>query len=88
LDLPISVQEPVIREGWLNKPKGAFQILFEHRWIDPSNICQYTERAQKDEMGNLDEDTSINLLIQKQLDFISELTLLQYHGEKLGAHIN
>jgi hypothetical protein len=88
LDLPIGAQEPVIREGWLNKPKGAFQILFEHGWIDPSNIRQYTERGQKDEMGNLDEDTSINLLIQKQPDFMSELTLLQYHGEKLGAHID
>jgi hypothetical protein len=88
LDLPLSVQEPVIREGWLNKPKGAFQILFERGWIDPSNIRQYTEKGQKDEMGNLDEDTSINLLIQKQPDFMSELTLLQYHGKKLGVQVD
>jgi hypothetical protein len=39
LNLPTSVQEPIIREeGWVNKPKGAFQILFKHGWKDPSNI--------------------------------------------------
>jgi hypothetical protein len=49
------------------------------------HISIQRERGQKDdEMGNLKEDTSINLLIQKQLDFMSELTLLQYHGAKLG----
>ncbi len=29
LDLPQTCSEPVIKEGWVGKPKGAFQILYE-----------------------------------------------------------
>ncbi len=39
-------------------------------------------------MGILLENTSINLLIQNQPDFVSELTLLQYHGNKLGVIVD
>jgi hypothetical protein len=39
-------------------------------------------------MGILLENTSINLMIQNQPDFISELTLLQYHGGKLGVLVD
>jgi hypothetical protein len=41
-----------------------------------------------DEMGNLNEKTSINLLMLKQSDLMSELTLLQYHVHKLGVRVN
>ena len=39
-------------------------------------------------MGLLLEDTSIKFLMQKQQDFMSELTLLQFHGNKLGVTID
>jgi hypothetical protein len=39
-------------------------------------------------MGILLENTSINLMIQSQPDFLSELTLLQYHGNKLGVLVD
>jgi hypothetical protein len=36
-------------------------------------------------MGVLLKETSINYLMQKQTDFVHELTLLQYYAEKLGC---
>jgi hypothetical protein len=41
-----------------------------------------------DKMGNLIEKTSINLLMTKQTDFTSKLTLLQYHENKLGMIVD
>jgi hypothetical protein len=41
-----------------------------------------------DEMDNLREDTSIKLLLQKQPDFIAELTLLQYYGQEMGVLVD
>jgi hypothetical protein len=71
------------------KPKGAFQILFERGWIDPSNVKQSTEKGGRVcEMGILQQDTSINFLIKKQPDLMSELTLLQFHGHKLGVPVD
>ena len=76
--------EEKIDEGWLNKPKGSLQLLYERGWIDPHNHKKYTARGKRDEYGNLMVDTSLNYLMQQQHDFVCELTLLQYHAEKLG----
>jgi hypothetical protein len=72
----------------VGKPKGAFQILYERRWINPSKPRNYTEKGKMDEMGNVIEKSSINLLMMKQTDFMSELTLLQFHGNRLGVIID
>jgi hypothetical protein len=72
----------------VGKPKGAFQILYERGWINPSKPRNYTEKGKMDEMGNVIEKSSINLLMMKQTDFASELTLLQFHGNRLGIIIN
>jgi hypothetical protein len=45
-------------------------------------------KGKVNEMGILLENTSINLMIQNQPDFVSELTLLQYHGNKLGVLVD
>ena len=39
-------------------------------------------------MGNLLENTSLKKLLEKQGDFASELTLLQYHAQLLGAMVD
>jgi hypothetical protein len=92
LNLSITCTEEITIEGWVNKPKGLLQILFERGWINPDNLKQYTENGKMDEMGNLKEETSIKLLLQKQPDFMAELTLLQYYGQKWAywwtGHLN
>ena len=87
-NLPIKFCTEIVEEGWLGKPKGAFQVLFERGWIDPSNLSKYTEKGRHNEMGVLLEHMSIKLLMQKQQDFMSEVTLLQFHGSKLGVTID
>jgi hypothetical protein len=88
LNLPVTKREEIVQEGWVNKPKGSLQILYERGWIDPTIVKRYTEKGRLDEMGILIESTSINLLMQKQIDFTSELTLLQYYGSQMGVSID
>lgn len=82
-DLPVTSEEKVIDEGWIGKPKGALQILFERGWIDPKQIGSYTLKGKKisNMMTVQDEDDtnfSISQLMQQQSDFKDELTLLQF----------
>jgi hypothetical protein len=75
-------------EGWVGKPKGSLHILYKRGWIDPEQWQRYTDRGQIDEMGILMECTSLNLLMQKQSDFATELTLLQFYCSKMGATVD
>jgi hypothetical protein len=86
--IPTKYQEKKIKEGWAGKPKGSLQILYERGFIDPNNWKDYNAEGKKDEYGILREDTSLNLLMKQQHDFMTELTLLQLHGEKLGVIID
>ena len=36
-----------VNYGWVRKQKGAFQLLFECCWINPSKIGLYTEHCKK-----------------------------------------
>jgi hypothetical protein len=88
LNLPVDYTEDVIEEGWLNKTKGSLQILYKRGFIDPDNIGQYTDKGTVGNMGLLDESTSLKLLLQKQPDFSTELTLLQFYREKMGVLVD
>ena len=81
-NLPTKYEQQVIDEGWIGKPKGALQILFERGWIDPENISKYTWKGRKD--GSY----SLHTLMKRQDDFANEKTLLQLHGEKLGVTVD
>ena len=88
-NLPVSYEEDVVDEGWVGKPKGALQILYERGWIDPDKIGQYTKKGRKTQAGVFDGSSkceySLDDLMQKQTDFKEELTLLQFHAAKLGV---
>ena len=92
-DLPVISEEKVIDEGWIGKPKGALQLLFERGWIDPTQIGSYTLKGKKisNVMTSRDEnDTnfSISRLMQQQSDFKDEITLLQFHANLLGVTLD
>jgi hypothetical protein len=88
LDIPITCEVEVVEDGWIGKPKGSFQILYERGWIDVTKMRKYTERGKVNEMGIMDESFSTSQLIKKQPDFIGELTLLQYYAKKMGATVD
>jgi hypothetical protein len=88
LDLPTTYTQEKIQEGWVGKPKGALQILYEQGWVDPERWRKYTDKGRINEMGILQENTSLHLLMQKQTDFTTEMTLLQFYGSKMGVVID
>ena len=88
LGISTKYQHKVIVEGWANKPKGSLQILYERGFIDPLNIKDYKENGSKDEYGIVREETALKLLMKQQHDFMTEVTLLQLHAEKLGVMID
>ena len=99
-NIPISFSEDTVIEGWVNKPKGAVQILYERGWIDPAHLHHYTKEGKNEIMrqdqGNPDSEPvdptgcsfSIKKLMQLQNEFLDEVTLLQYHGNLLGCLVD
>ena len=92
-----------IIEGWLGKPKGLLQILWERGWIDPCkcqgfkndktagkivNFSFYTINGRKDlQTGALIQSSSLRALMGKCTDFLEEETALQYLGSQLGLRV-
>ena len=84
-----------ILEGWMGKQKGTIQILFKRGRLDPQNIHHYTEKGTKEKFQvprTLTDPTGCDFSIWKilalQSNFINELTLLQFHGQKLGVVVD
>ena len=82
--------------GWLGKPKGLLQVLFERGLIDPTKFDPrhspskqwYTVSGRKDQFDNLIERSSLRWLMETQPDFDNEETLLQHHARLLGADVD
>jgi hypothetical protein len=93
-NIPVRRTIPMIQEGWVGKPKGMLQILWERGFIDtaaktPQEAAEfYTVNGRKDAFGNILENTSLKKLMQRLTDFIEEETLLQYHGRLQGAIVD
>ena len=94
-ELPITHTEDVIIEGWVNKPKGSLQLLYERGWLNPDLLYLYTGEGKKKDDPKISEYTDptecmflIDAIMKKQTDFTNEVTLLQLHAKKLGFSIN
>mmetsp|Transcript_33709 Transcript_33709/g.81732 ORF Transcript_33709/g.81732 Transcript_33709/m.81732 type:complete len:154 (+) Transcript_33709:463-924(+) len=85
-EIAISEMRRKVKEGWMGKPKGMLQVLWERGFIDPtvevSEIYKANkEKGEKDENGNLIAGTALREMIAKLPDFLNEKTLLQFHAE-------
>ena len=88
-NISLTKETSVIDEGWVNKPKGMLQILYERGFLDPTRSMKtYTLDGKKDEYGHVVPETSLKELISSLLDFQNEETLLQYHGRLLGVIVD
>jgi hypothetical protein len=85
----VSVSETMenIEEGWLGKPKGLKQILYERGFIDPRNPGKYTMAGSKVD-GEINKSTSLLHLMSTCTDFVNEETLLQTMARKMGVTID
>ena len=54
--IALTYKNTMVEEGWLGKPKGLLQVLWERGWIDETKINDYSLRgkaSQMDEEGNI-----------------------------------
>jgi hypothetical protein len=86
--LPIEVDEQKITEGWMDKPKGMLQMLWERGFIDVTKLQQYTVDGKKDVYGVLVPNTSLKFMVSNLLDFEEEESLLQSMGRSMGVVID
>jgi hypothetical protein len=45
-NVPIEVVKQKIEPGWVDKPKGLLQVLWERGWIDESNLSKYSKEGK------------------------------------------
>jgi len=75
-----SNEEPKIQPGWEQKPTGMLLVLWEHRFINSTNLKQYTIDGTKDVYGVIQVETSLKYLLSNCKDFKEEESLLQAMG--------
>ena len=46
-DIELTCSVEVVKEGWLGKPKGLLQVLWERGWINESRLGEYTLKGTK-----------------------------------------
>ena len=92
-NVPTSFERNKVKEGWMGKPKGMLQILFERGFFDPSDsikeiVRNFAANGKKDKDGNLIQNTSLKEIVANLPDFKSEITLLQYRALQLGVTVD
>ena len=70
--------------------KGLPQVLWERRFIDESKkmMKYYTMTGTKDILGNTIPNTNLTRLVENNVDFLNEVTLLQEILSQVGVTVN
>ena len=84
-NLPTMVQEDDVVEGWVGKPKGIKQVLWERGLLDPQ--VTYVSKIKKDD-PNYEEKVEYSTVLADCADFLNEKTSLMYLGERLGVEVD
>jgi hypothetical protein len=84
-NLPIMVEEDDIVEGWIGKPKGIRQVLWERGLMDPQVTCGI--KVKKGD-PNYEEKVEYSTVLADWADFLNEKTSLIYLGECLGVEVD
>ena len=84
-NLPTMVEEDDVVEGWVGKPKGIKQVLWERGLLDPQ--VTYASKIKKDD-PNYEEKVEYNTVLADCADFLNEKTSLMYLGERLGVEVD
>ena len=85
-NIPLKKKIREIKHSWYNQPKGALQLLYEGRFIDPSipnPEKHYTMKGRKKRDGSLDLGTSLIYL----LNLLPE-TMLMVYGTQMGVSVD
>ena len=94
--IPISKTDNDVVKGWMHKPKGMLQILWERGFIDSTKVktarsSRYSKDGKKGDLndeGELTEEGklySMNALLMNCTDFRSEVTDLEHLARELSS---
>lgn len=91
-DIGIELNKIVRKEkvkGWMGKPKGLLQVLWERGFIDTTKNngnwkTYYSLNGTKNARNNLIKGTSLKQLMAECLDFIEEESLLQKKAREMS----
>ncbi len=86
--IPTEEEVQKIVQGWGERQKGSLQCLWEHGWIDPMKLQDYTIDGRIDALGIKQTSFSLKHLMTKCTNFIEEESLMQSNGWKMGAIID
>ena len=92
----VMVEECEVKEGWLGRPKGMLQILWERGWIDSTKVVssrsmRYSKEGKKGDFGEdgklKDENRQYVLshLLKQCKDFKEEMSDLEHLAKELGG---
>lgn len=83
--IPLTVVEGEVTKGYVGKPKGLRQVLYERGLLDPSRIAMY----YNDPKGSDEEDEPFCLkqLMGKCADFLEEETQMEFIMKKLHVTV-
>ncbi len=84
-NLPITTEELDVIKGWLGKPKGIKQLLWEQGLLDPK--VQYIAKLKKDDPNDAGK-VEYSTLLANCTDFLSEKTCLMYLRERLQVDVD
>jgi len=76
-----------VKEGWEGKPKGLLQVLWRRGLIDGNNLKQYSLTGKKDDLGTVNDSTSLQHVMGMCHDFINEEGMLQHIAKSLGVKV-
>jgi len=84
-NIPVTSEDNDVLEGWLGKPKGIKQILWEQRLLDPN--IQNVSKLKKNDPNDA-RKVEYSTVLTNCVDFLSEKTCLMYLGERLGVEVD
>jgi hypothetical protein len=86
--IAVSKNVEKIKEGWVGKPKGLLQVLWERGLIDTGiNVKDYTLTGKKDALGTVDNSTNLRHLMGMCSDFLNEEGMMQHIAKNIGVTV-
>ena len=91
-NLPLHVEEVVVSEGWIGKPKGLLQICRERGLLDlgPNGLGwkRYSINGKLLPDGSRDKELSLVEILSSCTDFLDEETALEHLGRSRGVMVD
>jgi hypothetical protein len=74
-------------EGWMGKPKGSLQLLYEQGWIDVNKLNQYIINGKVNMYGSIIPGICLTAMMLEQNDIANEESLLELYPCMMGVEL-